>query len=97
MSIWFHYILGRTHNKLNILKAFLIGLLRQRTHQELANEKKLHLVEMRAEMGNFPVVSILYPDFKGALISENVFILANPPPQKMYELTVPQLFDFSII
>ena len=61
MSIWFHYILGRTHNKLNILKAFLIGLLRQRTHQELANEKKLHLVEMRAEMGNFPVVSIFNP------------------------------------
>ena len=82
MSIWFHYILGRTHNKLNILKAFLIGLLRQRTHQELANEKKLHLVEMRAEMGNFPVVSILYLDFKGALISESVFILANPPPKK---------------
>jgi small subunit ribosomal protein S5 len=47
---------GRTHNKLNILKAFLVGLLRQRTHQELANEKRLHLVEMRAEMGNFPVV-----------------------------------------
>jgi len=47
---------GRTHNKINILKAFLVGLLRQRTHQELANEKRLHLVEMRAEMGNFPLV-----------------------------------------
>ena len=56
----FFYILGRTHNKINILKAFLIGLLRQRTHQELANEKRLHLVEMRAEMGNFPVVSMKY-------------------------------------
>jgi len=47
---------GRRSNKLNILKAFIIGLLRQRTHQELANEKKLHLVEMRAEMGNYPLV-----------------------------------------
>ena len=55
---FFFNFLGRTHNKLNILKAFLIGLLRQRTHQELANEKRLHLVEMRAEMGNFPVVSL---------------------------------------
>ena len=51
---------GRTSNKLNILKAFIIGLLRQRTHQELANEKKLHLVEFRSEMGNYPLVRVLF-------------------------------------
>ncbi len=44
------------NNPVNILKAFLLGLLRQRTHQALANEKGLHLVEFRAEMGNFPLV-----------------------------------------
>ena len=45
-------------NPLNVLKAFLLGLLRQRTHQALANEKRLHLVEFREEMGNFPLVRL---------------------------------------
>jgi small subunit ribosomal protein S5 len=40
----------------HILKAFFLGLLRQRTHQELANEMKLHLVEFRKENYNFPKV-----------------------------------------
>ena len=40
----------------HILKAFLLGLLRQRTHQELANEMRLHLVEFREETHNFPKV-----------------------------------------
>ena len=40
----------------HILKSFLLGLLRQRTHQELANEMKLHLVEFRPEIHNFPKV-----------------------------------------
>ena len=43
-------------NPLHVAKAFFLGLLRQRTHQALANEKKLHLVEFREETGNFPLV-----------------------------------------
>ena len=74
--------IGRRSNKLNILKAFIIGLLRQRTHQELANEKKLHLVEMRAEMGNYPLVRfIIYLYLSPIKIS----ILSNPEgAQKIY-------------
>lgn len=43
-------------NYSHICKAFFLGLLRQRTHQELANEKRLHLVEFRKENHNFPKV-----------------------------------------
>nr|WAM65126.1 ribosomal protein RIB [Endoclita signifer] len=41
-------------NVQHIIKAFLIGLLQQKTHQQLAEEKKLHLVEIRSEYENFP-------------------------------------------
>ena len=40
----------------HIIKAFFLGLLRQRTHQALADEKRLHLVELRPENDNFPRV-----------------------------------------
>lgn len=40
----------------NIAKAFLLGLLRQRTFQQLADEKRLHLVELRPEEDNYPHV-----------------------------------------
>ncbi|KAF3421257.1 hypothetical protein E2986_04874, partial [Frieseomelitta varia] len=43
-------------NILNIVKAFFAGLLRQKTFEEMANEKKLHLVEMRKENNYFPTV-----------------------------------------
>ncbi|XP_045452850.1 28S ribosomal protein S5, mitochondrial [Melitaea cinxia] len=45
-----------SNNLQHIVKAFFIGLLQQRTHQQLAEEKKLHLVEFRAENENYPVV-----------------------------------------
>ncbi len=45
---------SRNYNKL--VKAFFLGLMRQRTHQDLADEKGLHLVELRAENDNFPRV-----------------------------------------
>ena len=45
----------------HMCKAFFLGLLRQRTHQELANEKRLHLVEFRKENYNFPKV-VASPD-----------------------------------
>ncbi|XP_033347865.1 putative 28S ribosomal protein S5, mitochondrial [Bombus vosnesenskii] len=39
-----------------IVKAFFIGLLQQKTYEEMANEKKLHVVEMRKENNYFPTV-----------------------------------------
>lgn len=47
---------GSTSNYQHVTKAFMLGLLRQKTHQVLADEKKLHLVEMRAENDYFPRV-----------------------------------------
>ncbi|XP_038206482.1 28S ribosomal protein S5, mitochondrial [Zerene cesonia] len=43
-------------NLQHVVKAFFIGLLQQRTHQQLAEEKKLHLVEYRAENEYYPTV-----------------------------------------
>ncbi|XP_053613851.1 small ribosomal subunit protein uS5m [Plodia interpunctella] len=43
-------------NLQHIVKAFFIGLLQQRNHQQLAEEKKLHLVEYRAENSYYPKV-----------------------------------------
>jgi small subunit ribosomal protein S5 len=40
----------------HIVKAFFIGLLQQKTHHQLAEEKQLHLVEYRKEHGNYPKV-----------------------------------------
>jgi len=42
------------NNMQHICKAFILGLLRQKTHQELADEKKLHLIEMRPEEDFYP-------------------------------------------
>ena len=44
----------------HITMAFMLGLLRQKTHQVLADEKKLHLVEMRSENDYFPKVRFYY-------------------------------------
>ncbi|KAM3960474.1 mitochondrial ribosomal protein S5 [Aphomia sociella] len=45
-----------SNNLQHIVKAFFIGLLQQRSHQQLAEEKKLHLVEYRAENEYYPKV-----------------------------------------
>ncbi|XP_033339203.2 mitochondrial ribosomal protein S5 [Megalopta genalis] len=39
-----------------IIKAFFIGLLKQKTYQQLADEKQLHLVEFKKESDYFPKV-----------------------------------------
>ena len=41
-------------NVQNVVKAFVLGLLRQRTHQALADEKQLHLVVIAFLIGFFP-------------------------------------------
>ncbi|KAL6261327.1 hypothetical protein P5V15_008847 [Pogonomyrmex californicus] len=43
-------------NVKHIIKAFFIGLLQQKSYQQLADEKQLHLVEFKSENGNYPVV-----------------------------------------
>ncbi|KAK2581710.1 hypothetical protein KPH14_002196 [Odynerus spinipes] len=43
-------------NYQNIVKAFIIGLQKQKTFQEMADEKQLHLVEFREENDSFPFV-----------------------------------------
>ncbi|XP_017883518.1 28S ribosomal protein S5, mitochondrial [Ceratina calcarata] len=43
-------------NTNHIVKAFFIGLLQQKTHEQMANEKQLHLVEIRKENNYFPTV-----------------------------------------
>ncbi|XP_078034963.1 mitochondrial ribosomal protein S5 [Augochlora pura] len=43
-------------NHQHILNAFFIGLLKQKTYQQLSDEKQLHLVEFRKENDNFPKI-----------------------------------------
>lgn len=40
----------------NIVKAFLVGLLQQKTYQQLAEEKKLFLLEFASDQHNFPKI-----------------------------------------
>ncbi|KAG4076039.1 hypothetical protein HA402_011513 [Bradysia odoriphaga] len=40
----------------HVTKAFFMGLLQQRTHEEIAEESGLHLVEMRSENDYFPKI-----------------------------------------
>ncbi|GAB6020644.1 28S ribosomal protein S5, mitochondrial [Chamberlinius hualienensis] len=47
---------GRSKNIQNICKAFIMGLLQQKTHQKLAEQQKLYVVEFREENGNLPRV-----------------------------------------
>uniref|UniRef100_A0A1B6KYM6 Small ribosomal subunit protein uS5m n=1 Tax=Graphocephala atropunctata TaxID=36148 RepID=A0A1B6KYM6_9HEMI len=43
-------------NVQHIVKAFFLGLLQQKTHEQLAEETGLHLVEFRKENQDYPVV-----------------------------------------
>ncbi|XP_018324337.1 28S ribosomal protein S5, mitochondrial [Agrilus planipennis] len=43
-------------NVQHIVKAFFLGLLRQKTHQEIANDKQLHLVEFSKDNEYYPKV-----------------------------------------
>ena len=43
-------------NVQHITKAFFLGLLQQKTHMQIAEEKRLHLVEMREANMNFPKI-----------------------------------------
>lgn len=45
---------GVSNNQINITKAFFLGLMNQRRYEDMAEEKRLHLVELREETFNFP-------------------------------------------
>lgn len=47
---------GNQENYLNVARAFISGLFNQKNFQEMANEKRLHLVEFREENGLYPKV-----------------------------------------
>ncbi|KAJ7396018.1 hypothetical protein BTVI_148913 [Pitangus sulphuratus] len=46
-------------NLINITRAFFQGLTQQETHQQLANQKGLYVVEFREEQGPLPIVVAL--------------------------------------
>ncbi|NXM76490.1 RT05 protein, partial [Serilophus lunatus] len=46
-------------NLINITRAFFKGLTQQETHQQLANQKNLYVVEFREEQGPLPIVVAL--------------------------------------
>ncbi|KPM03400.1 28S ribosomal protein S5, mitochondrial-like protein, partial [Sarcoptes scabiei] len=47
---------GNQKNYLNLTRAFLLGLINQKTYQQMADEKRLNLVERHESNGNYPVV-----------------------------------------
>lgn len=47
---------GNTSNQINITKAFFLGLMNQRKYDDMAEEKRLHLVDMRNENFYYPTV-----------------------------------------
>lgn len=51
-----HAKIEGTTNVQTVAKSFLIGLLQQKNHHQLAEEKKLHLVEFNRNLGYFPKV-----------------------------------------
>nr|XP_050037086.2 28S ribosomal protein S5, mitochondrial-like [Dermacentor andersoni] len=46
----------RARSASNLVRAFILGLHNQKTHQRLADEKRLHLVEYKDETDNYPRV-----------------------------------------
>lgn len=47
---------GPTYNYVDITKAFFLGLCEQKSFQEMADEKKLHVVELKPETDYYPRV-----------------------------------------
>uniref|UniRef100_A0A8R1TZJ2 Small ribosomal subunit protein uS5m n=2 Tax=Onchocerca TaxID=6281 RepID=A0A8R1TZJ2_ONCVO len=59
-------VMGSTRNYIALTHAFFIGLLNQETHQQLAERKKLHVVELSPHKRYFPVkvASPLYSELR---------------------------------
>lgn len=65
---------GVTSNQINLTKAFFLGLMNQRPYQEMADEKKLHLVDIREE--NFYYPQVLASPSSG-ILSQHDVVSAN--------------------
>lgn len=48
-------VVGSTRNYIALTHAFFIGLLNQETHQQLAERKKLHVIELSPQRRYFPI------------------------------------------
>lgn len=49
-------VIRNAHNRLNVLKAFVLGLTQQKTYQQIADEKGLNLVEFKEENEYLPKI-----------------------------------------
>ncbi|KAJ6217809.1 hypothetical protein RDWZM_008966 [Blomia tropicalis] len=47
---------GSERNYLNLTRAFLLGLINQKNFQQMADEKKLNVVEFNESLQNYPIV-----------------------------------------
>nr|XP_027202987.1 28S ribosomal protein S5, mitochondrial-like [Dermatophagoides pteronyssinus] len=47
---------GSERNYLNLTRAFLLGLINQKTYQQMADEKRLNVVEINECLGNYPIL-----------------------------------------
>jgi len=47
---------GSEKNYLNLTRAFFLGLIHQKSFQQMADEKGLHVIEFREDRDNYPVV-----------------------------------------
>lgn len=71
-------------NLQHIVKAFFIGILKQKTHKQMADEKKLHLVEFRKEEDGLPHI-VASPDVcrkeeiinKDEIVNYSQYVLGN--------------------
>ncbi|KAH7645245.1 28s ribosomal protein s5 [Dermatophagoides farinae] len=47
---------GSERNYLNLTRAFLLGLINQKTFQQMADEKRLNVVEINESFSNYPIL-----------------------------------------
>src|SRR5699024_746653 len=47
---------GSERNYLNVTRAFLLGLINSKSFQQMADEKRLNVVEFSEHLQNYPVV-----------------------------------------
>lgn len=72
-------VIRRETNRFNMLQAFIFGLTKQKTYQQVADEKRLNLVEFKEENDFFPRI-IARP--------------SNGPARKRSEIEPLEIMDF---
>nr|CAG4644790.1 EOG090X0689 [Leptodora kindtii] len=85
---------GPTKNIQNITRAFIVGLLQQKTFDQIAEDTKLNVVELRKERDNFPQV-VASPSqaipVKDPLTDFNLYIMNGRVPT--VKRKVPKFFE----